>query len=48
MFLDVFLERNVETEVDACVRAERNELLAHLAKDMIHADEHVETLRMHV
>lgn len=43
-----YLERNVETQVHTCVRAERNELLAHLAKDMIHTDEHVEALRMHV
>lgn len=43
-----YLERNVETKVHTCVRAERNELLAHLTKDMIHADEHVKAFRMHV
>ena len=42
------LERYVETYVNAGVGAERDKLLAHLAQDVVHADEDVEALGVSV
>ena len=42
------LELYVETYVNAGVGAERDKLLAHLAQDVVHADEDVKTLGMSV
>ena len=42
------LERYVETYVNAGVGAERDEFLAHLTQDVVHAEEDVEALGMSV
>lgn len=42
------LPRNAHAKRKACIRAERNALLAGLAEDMVHSDKEVITLGMNV